>query len=217
MLASAGASSYPRQASSYPICRMTSSAFAMQRSVSAQLEGVRGGQPPAARSRATPLSRIDESTESVLRPDDVQRAPTSSSLYKIFYVQTMNGSWQCQVCGAAIRCNDSSTGNLGKHLETQHCNYHRAIHAPGLDHGTKRNQLEDMAKDAETRRSLNDRGKITRWAKRLRLDPQAAASEATWLLWLTKRGVAYDAIQDPLFHLARAVCAAPHVCLAYDS
>lgn len=113
------------------------------------------------------------------------------------------GTYRCHLCAEDIASGHNSTGNLGRHLESVHADAYRHAHEEVADPGTKRAQLEDLARNSEAKRARQ--GTMESFVIRLEKDVENTTREAFWMLWLNKRGIAYDAIQDPLFHLARQV------------
>lgn len=163
-----------------------------------------GGEAPAPRSRAVPLSRVDESSSvSVVVPPAISELrANSSSLYKVLFEEKGNGLYICRLCCQEKRADQNSTGNLGKHLQKKHREAYDICH----DNANKnpRASLGDVIKRAEMDRTRAP--SMDRFVKRIKRQPAAVASEARWILWLTKRGIAFDALQDPLFAFAREVC-----------
>lgn len=159
--------------------------------------------PLPPRSRGASLALFDLSSESTdpreRAPEPVSPGRASQSAYKVPFQEQPGGDFQCRLCDKVLKSSPSSTGNLGKHLERKHA----AIHAVCQTAGVTAAAIEDHIKV-----ELRDRSRqpsLQKLWNRQRRNPNAVSSEARWLLWLTKRGIAFDALQDDLFQYAREV------------
>lgn len=170
---------------------------------SARFAAAAAGEPLGPRQRGAPLH--DESSSPAQQGNAPPPSVSTKSLYKVLFIQDEKNAsmYRCRLCGELISSGSNSTGNLGRHLQSTHEDAYRSAHEPVGESGTKRAQLEDLARNEEAKRSRQ--GTMTKWVKRLSKSPTATTTEAFWILWLTKRGIAYDAVRDDLFQLARQV------------
>ena len=185
--------------------------MAKLRTVGAQFDAVsRGELQLAPRTRETPLSRIDASTsEERGQPQATPPLPVLSggSIWRPLFVSKGADQYQCRFCKVAIS-SPAGTGNMAKHFQEHHQKEY-ALGRSSDQH--RRSALEDLAKLAETELTRGQK-KITLWSKRINRNPDAISVEARWILWITKRGIAFDALTDPLFSYARKVC----ICVSKD-
>lgn len=172
-------------------------------SVSAGFRSAAAGDALPPRRRGAPLR--DEDSSSHRHPEQPPPTVSTKSLYKVLFIEDAKkpGTYRCRLCAEDIASGHNSTGNLGRHLEAVHADAYRHAHEEVADPGTKRAQLEDLAQNSEAKRARQ--GTMKSFVIRLEKDVDSTTREAFWMLWLNKRGIAYDAIQDPLFHLARQV------------
>ena len=172
-------------------------------SVSASFRGAAAGDALPPRRRGAPLR--DEESSSHRRAEQPPQSVSTKSLYKILFIEDKKrpGTYCCRLCGDDIASGHNSTRNLGRHLEAAHADAYKHAHEEVADSGSKRAQLEDLARNSEAKRARQ--GTMESFLVRLDKDVENTTREAFWMLWLDKRGIAYDAIQDPLFHLARQV------------
>lgn len=159
--------------------------------------------PRRADPHAAPLSHLDQPSP----PPRKQKpaGPARSPWWSGFSGGDDAQHWLCRACSERIQ-QDANNGasNLKSHYEKKHKRIHKAIVELEANQSAAEVLEDELRKDlAEKEVGLEKRAGL--W-NRFLAKPDLAQAEVWLLLYMTKRGIPYESVQDPLFAFFIQVC-----------